>query len=206
MDQDQGVGREVRRLREAKGWSQTRLATEASMSVSGVSMIENGHRNLSTTTLAKLAEALEVGVRDLFPLGQAPLPDLEDEQREPNETLPSAGTVYTAYEALGHVLAGYWREDLAEWDEKPEDSEEVVWGLLAWVSGMSSTTAAFTAVAREAGFRDRPEFREALADMDAAKAAGLAKAARILKRIKTDVEFHRILAKSGLLEELQIDG
>src|SRR5918993_1137192 len=154
MDQDQGVGREVRRLREAKGWSQTRLATEASMSVSGVSMIENGHRNLSTTTLAKLAEALEVGVRDLFPLGQAPLPDLEDEQREPNETLPSAGAVYTAYEALGHVLAGYWREDLAEWDEKPEDSEEVVWGLLAWVSGMSSTTAAFTAVVAQQGWRD----------------------------------------------------
>src|SRR5215217_9505110 len=78
MDQDQGIGREVKRLREAKGWSQTRLAAEAGMSVSGISMIENSHRNLSTTTLAKLAEALGVGVRDLFPLGQAPLPDFED--------------------------------------------------------------------------------------------------------------------------------
>jgi transcriptional regulator with XRE-family HTH domain len=47
------------------------------MSVSGISMIENSHRNLSTATLAKLAEALGVGVRDLFPLGQAPLPDFE---------------------------------------------------------------------------------------------------------------------------------
>jgi transcriptional regulator with XRE-family HTH domain len=76
MDQDQGVGREVRRLREALGWSQTRLAVEAGMSVSGISMIENGHRNLSTVTLAKLAEALGVEVRDLFPLDQAPLPDV----------------------------------------------------------------------------------------------------------------------------------
>jgi transcriptional regulator with XRE-family HTH domain len=76
MDQDQGVGREVRRLREALGWSQTRLAVEAGMSVSGISMIENGHRNLSTATLAKLAEALGVEVRDLFPLDQAPLPDV----------------------------------------------------------------------------------------------------------------------------------
>jgi transcriptional regulator with XRE-family HTH domain len=77
MDQDQGVGREVKRLREAKGWSQTKLAVEAGMSVSGISMIENGHRNLSTTTLAKLAKALGVGVRDLFPLEQVPLPSLD---------------------------------------------------------------------------------------------------------------------------------
>lgn len=81
MDQDQGVGREVRRLREARDWSQTRLAVESGMSVSGVSMIENGHRNLSTVTLAKLARALEVEVRDLFPLGQAPLPDFEKAHR-----------------------------------------------------------------------------------------------------------------------------
>lgn len=79
MDQDQGVGREVRRLREARHWSQAKLAVAADMSVSGVSMIENGHRNLSTVTLAKLAEALGVEVRDLFPLAQAPLPDPSDE-------------------------------------------------------------------------------------------------------------------------------
>jgi transcriptional regulator with XRE-family HTH domain len=78
MDQDKGVGREVKRLREAKGWSQTKLAVEAGMSVSGISMIENGHRNLSTTTLARLAEALGVEVVDLFPKPQAPQPSLED--------------------------------------------------------------------------------------------------------------------------------
>jgi transcriptional regulator with XRE-family HTH domain len=74
MEQDYGVGREVKRLREVRRWSQSRLAVEAKMSVSGVSMIENGHRNLSTATLAKLAEALEVEVGDLFPKAQAPLP------------------------------------------------------------------------------------------------------------------------------------
>ena len=77
MDNDQGVGRQVKRLREAKGWSQTKLAVEAGMSVSGISMIENSHRNLSTATLAKLAQALGVEVRDLFPLEQTPLPDVE---------------------------------------------------------------------------------------------------------------------------------
>jgi transcriptional regulator with XRE-family HTH domain len=80
MDHDQGVGRQVKKLREDKGWSQTRLAVEAGMSVSGISMIENAHRNLSTATLAKLAEALEVEVRDLFPLEQAPLPDFEEQE------------------------------------------------------------------------------------------------------------------------------
>src|SRR5215210_2420550 len=77
MEQDQRVGREVRRLREARGWSQMRLAVEADMSVSGISMVENGHRNLTTTTLGKLAKALEVEIADLFPKGQASLP-LED--------------------------------------------------------------------------------------------------------------------------------
>jgi transcriptional regulator with XRE-family HTH domain len=71
MDQ---VGHEIKKLREERGWSQAKLAVEAGMSVSGVSMIENGKRNLSTATLEKLASALEVEVRDLFPpLGQAPL-------------------------------------------------------------------------------------------------------------------------------------
>lgn len=117
MDQDQGVGREVKRLREAKGWSQTRLATEASMSVSGVSMIENGHRNLSTTTLAKLAEALEVGVRDLFPLGQAPLPDVEDER--PTHSLQSW------IDLILH-LAGRWEREIVEREREWQDAKPTV--------------------------------------------------------------------------------
>ena len=74
---DQGVGREVKRLRDERGWSQARLAVEADMSVSGVSQIENGKRNLSTATLAKLANALGVEVAELFPKAQSSLP-LED--------------------------------------------------------------------------------------------------------------------------------
>jgi transcriptional regulator with XRE-family HTH domain len=70
---DQGVGREVKRLREEKNWSMAKLAVEADMSVSGVSMIENGKRNLTTTTLGKIAKALEVEVVDLFPKGASQL-------------------------------------------------------------------------------------------------------------------------------------
>jgi transcriptional regulator with XRE-family HTH domain len=68
------VGKEIRRLREAKGWGQTKLAATADMAVSGVSQIENGHRNPNSATLIKLAGALGVEVADLFPKGQAPLP------------------------------------------------------------------------------------------------------------------------------------
>ncbi len=68
------VGKEIRRLREAKGWGQTKLAAAADMAVSGVSQIENGRRNPNSATLVKLARALEVEVADLFPKGQSPLP------------------------------------------------------------------------------------------------------------------------------------
>ena len=82
------VGREVRRLREERDWSQAKLAVEAGMAVSAVSQIENGKRSPSASSLTKLARALGVGVRDLFPLGQAPLPDFEDE-RPTAEPLPA---------------------------------------------------------------------------------------------------------------------
>jgi len=68
------VGREIRRAREAKGWSQAKLAGASDMGVSGISQIETGARNPSVVTLSKIAEALGVGVADLFPKGQVPLP------------------------------------------------------------------------------------------------------------------------------------
>jgi transcriptional regulator with XRE-family HTH domain len=75
------VGAEVRRLRETKGWGQTKLAAAADMAVSGISQIENGKRNPNSATLIKLARALGVEVADLFPKGQASLPDFKDERR-----------------------------------------------------------------------------------------------------------------------------
>lgn len=82
---DQGVGHEVKRLREERGWSQAKLAVEADMSVSGVSMIENGQRNLTTTTLAKLANALGVEVADFFPKEQSRLPFDSPDDEEARE-------------------------------------------------------------------------------------------------------------------------
>ncbi len=88
---DQGVGREIKRLREERGWSMAKLAVEADMSVSGVSMIENGKRNLTTTTLAKLARAFELEIADLFPKAQARLP--LDAWRAPDTLTPQRRTL-----------------------------------------------------------------------------------------------------------------
>jgi transcriptional regulator with XRE-family HTH domain len=65
------VGQEIRLRREAKGWSQAKLAGEAGMGVSGVSQIETGARNPSAVTLRKLADALGVDVAEFFPKAPA---------------------------------------------------------------------------------------------------------------------------------------
>jgi transcriptional regulator with XRE-family HTH domain len=81
---------EVRRLREEKGWGQKELAFHAHLSQSVISEIETGKRSPSARTLQKLAGALGVEVRDLFPLGQAPLFREPPERELPSEERPAA--------------------------------------------------------------------------------------------------------------------
>ena len=73
-----GVGEEVKRLRQAKGWTQEQLAVYAGSSQPTVNLLEAGKRNPSASTLEKLARALEVEVVQLFPKLQTPQPSLED--------------------------------------------------------------------------------------------------------------------------------
>ncbi len=80
------IGHNVRRFREEKGWNQTELGFHADTSPSIISLIENGKRNPSTATLAKIARALGVEVVDLFPKAshrsspEAP-EEVQDEER-----------------------------------------------------------------------------------------------------------------------------
>lgn len=80
------VGREIRRIREAKGLSQTKVAAAADMGPSGLSQIETGVRNPSAVTLHKIANALGLEVADLFPKEQASLPfdNVGEQRREPS--------------------------------------------------------------------------------------------------------------------------
>jgi transcriptional regulator with XRE-family HTH domain len=154
---DQGVGKVVKRLREERGWSQMRLAVEAKMSVSGVSLIENGHRNLSTATLAKLAEALDVEIADLFPKAEARLWS-DDSPVEPG----GLDLWAAAYAGLGEELARRAAEKLAFFAETDRGYIERTFGPQSktaarllwiryeeWISEFSEEVVTFSAKARE---------------------------------------------------------
>lgn len=67
-DMRQVVGRNLRRLRNAKGWSQEELAFKASVDRSYISQLETGVYSASVTVLGKLAKALGVEVSELLKL------------------------------------------------------------------------------------------------------------------------------------------
>jgi len=54
------LGRNVRRLRSEKGWSQERLAFEAEIHRTYISDIERAKRNATATMIEKLAKPLGV--------------------------------------------------------------------------------------------------------------------------------------------------
>lgn len=56
----------IERLRRDRGWSQERLADEASVSRNAIVFAEGRKRNPSVSTLVKLAAALEVPARILL--------------------------------------------------------------------------------------------------------------------------------------------
>jgi transcriptional regulator with XRE-family HTH domain len=100
----ENIGHNIRRLRDEKGWNQTELGFRADTSPSIISLIENGKRNPSTATLAKIAGALGVEVVDLFPKGtrrsssEPSFNDvLEEERRRPTDSEISALSRWLAY-------------------------------------------------------------------------------------------------------------
>jgi transcriptional regulator with XRE-family HTH domain len=65
----QGFGLGVRRLREAQGWSQERLAEYANLNRSYIGEIERGVVIASLLTVEKLAAALQVTPSELLRQG-----------------------------------------------------------------------------------------------------------------------------------------
>ncbi len=66
MDIRTRLGQNVRRLREAKGWSQEDYADRAGIHRTYVSDIERGRRNPTITVVEKLAEPLGVTAGQLL--------------------------------------------------------------------------------------------------------------------------------------------
>lgn len=62
----------IAKLRRERGWSQVKLGAKADVNPSTVNQIERGMRRPNSTTLEKLAGALEVDVAELFPKAEAP--------------------------------------------------------------------------------------------------------------------------------------
>ena len=61
------VGKEVRRQRQSKRLTVRGLAAELGFSPSFISQVENGQASPSIASLERIASALGVGLRDLFP-------------------------------------------------------------------------------------------------------------------------------------------
>jgi transcriptional regulator with XRE-family HTH domain len=136
----EGIGHNIRRLREEKGWNQTELGFHADMSPSIVSLIENGKRNPSTATLAKIASALEVEVVDLFPKGtrrSSPEPSFNDVLEGERQL----GAAKTFTDNLNH-FAQKWREEARE----PENQG------VYWCLGVQATAIGLTDIFRKLGF------------------------------------------------------
>jgi transcriptional regulator with XRE-family HTH domain len=63
------VGRKIRALRRAKGWSQQLLADHAELERAHLSRLEEGRREAGLRVLERIAIALEVEVEDLVRRG-----------------------------------------------------------------------------------------------------------------------------------------
>jgi transcriptional regulator with XRE-family HTH domain len=66
MDLRRLVGRNVRRFRREKGWTQEALAVFAGVSQQSISDLENGKSNPTIMTLRELAQGLGVRPMDLL--------------------------------------------------------------------------------------------------------------------------------------------
>lgn len=60
------VGKPIATLRQAKGWSQQKLATAAGISMQNLSKIEGDKISPRESTLSKIADALDCSVADFY--------------------------------------------------------------------------------------------------------------------------------------------
>jgi transcriptional regulator with XRE-family HTH domain len=83
------VGRRVAELRRQRRWTQEALAEKAQVSGRYIQLIEAGDENLTIESLAMLANALRIPVRELFERPRSwktePLPRSRSRKRQPKK-------------------------------------------------------------------------------------------------------------------------
>lgn len=62
------LGKKVRELRKAKGFSQEGFAYEVGLDRTYMGSVERGERNIAAINLIRIAKVLKVEVGELFPL------------------------------------------------------------------------------------------------------------------------------------------
>jgi transcriptional regulator with XRE-family HTH domain len=61
-----GLGKQIRKLRQARGWTLEQAAEAMSMDSTQLAKIEAGSLNITLVTLVRIADGLEVKVNALF--------------------------------------------------------------------------------------------------------------------------------------------
>jgi len=66
MDIRLKIGQRIKKLRESANLSQKDLSYSADLDRSYIASVESGHRNISIINIEKIAEALNVTVKEFF--------------------------------------------------------------------------------------------------------------------------------------------
>ncbi len=197
------VGKEVRRLRGELGLTGAQLAGRAGLTPSAVSQIETGKRTPNSASVVKLAEALGVGVADLYPKkvqAPLPLPDFAGRRRGAEEL--EEAPFYNQFEALGYVLAKSWENDLEEWDKKIPPGKvpnSFDFGrLLQWSLEIADVRKVYEALARDPGPPFRAELEDTLRMLEEVEEGAVEKVRSIVEPAKTFAEFKKIWEANDL--------
>lgn len=70
MEVKSKIGNRIKELREKKEMSQKDLSYSADLDRSYIASVENGKRNISIVNIEKVANALEVSLKDFFNNGK----------------------------------------------------------------------------------------------------------------------------------------
>lgn len=65
--QDYRLGRRIQRIRQEKGLTQENLAEKVGVSTTWIGYIETGYKRPNLKMIYKIARALRVNVKDIFP-------------------------------------------------------------------------------------------------------------------------------------------
>jgi transcriptional regulator with XRE-family HTH domain len=108
----------VRELRERRMLSQQELAHRAGVSLFTIQRIERGEGSVRPKTGRAIAAALGVGVEDLLPKAQAPLPDFDVRERR-------APTLRSQINLVNN-FADYAEQEIERREQEPKSKSSIV--------------------------------------------------------------------------------